>query len=53
LLIHIIMAWRSSGISNAELIANLARNGVFHSDRVANVSGYFTITRQSYSHVIN
>ncbi|KAI4154218.1 MAG: hypothetical protein LQ340_001809 [Diploschistes diacapsis] len=28
------MAWRSSGSSNAALIANLASNGLIHSDRV-------------------
>uniref|UniRef100_A0A0W0GCJ4 Protein-L-isoaspartate O-methyltransferase n=1 Tax=Moniliophthora roreri TaxID=221103 RepID=A0A0W0GCJ4_MONRR len=29
------MAWRSSGRTNAELIANMANNGIFHSERVA------------------
>ncbi|KDQ58405.1 hypothetical protein JAAARDRAFT_176327 [Jaapia argillacea MUCL 33604] len=28
------MAWRSSGLTNAELVANLARNGVYNSERV-------------------
>ncbi|KAK7034557.1 hypothetical protein VNI00_012404 [Paramarasmius palmivorus] len=29
------MAWRCSGKTNAELIANMANNGIFHSQRVA------------------
>ncbi|EPQ52326.1 protein-L-isoaspartate D-aspartate O-methyltransferase [Gloeophyllum trabeum ATCC 11539] len=29
------MAWRSSGSTNAELISNMLRNGVFNSERVA------------------
>lgn len=28
------MAWRSSGTSNAELVANLCRNGMIKDDRV-------------------
>lgn len=28
------MAWRSSGKSNAELVANLCRNGMIKDDRV-------------------
>lgn len=28
------MAWRSSGASNADLVANLAENGLINSDRV-------------------
>ncbi|KAI0696816.1 protein-L-isoaspartate O-methyltransferase [Cytidiella melzeri] len=30
------MAWRCTGATNAELIANLAKNGIYHSERVAN-----------------
>lgn len=31
------MAWRCSGETNAQLIANMARNGIFASQRVADV----------------
>ncbi|KAI0806273.1 Pcmt1-prov protein [Irpex lacteus] len=29
------MAWRCTGATNAELIANMAKHGIFHSERVA------------------
>lgn len=32
------MAWRSTGKTNVQLISNLKRNGIFHSDRVMEVS---------------
>lgn len=32
------MAWRCSGSTNAELIANMLKNNVFHSQPVANVT---------------
>lgn len=34
------MAWRSGGRTNAELITNLKRNGIFHSDRVMEVRSF-------------
>ena len=32
------MAWRSTGKTNVQLITNLKRNGIFHSDGVMAVS---------------
>lgn len=32
----VVMAWRSSGNSNTQLVENLARNGIIKSDRVVN-----------------
>ena len=32
------MAWRCTGKTNGELISNLKRNGIFHSERVMEVS---------------
>jgi hypothetical protein len=43
------MAWRCSGKTNAELIANLAKNGIFHYDCIAAVSAhYFTNESERY-----
>jgi len=34
---HITMAWRSTGLTNIELIANLNRHGILKSDATKNV----------------
>lgn len=35
------MAWRCSGRTNAELISNMSKSGIFHSEQVAQVSTAF------------
>jgi protein-L-isoaspartate(D-aspartate) O-methyltransferase len=41
------MAWRCSGKTNSELIHNMSKSGIFHSDRVSKVlflsSPYFGV----------